>query len=91
MQVNGMDGSSPEQSIDVGASMLANYLKQTGSVDWALAMYNMGAGIYDWAKRNGYSDPRSAMPAFSDYQKQQNGYSGYGDPNYINNVLRYYQ
>lgn len=89
MQVNGMDNASPESSIDTGSSMLAQYYKQTGSVDWALAMYNMGPGILDWAKQNGYSDPRAAMPAFSQYMMQQNGYSVYGDPQYIQHVSRY--
>lgn len=90
MQVNGMNNSAPEQSIDVGSRMLSGYLKQTGNLEWSLAMYNMGPGIYTWAKNNGISDPRQAMAQFSEYQKQKNGYKIYGDPNYIDNVLRYY-
>lgn len=85
-----MDNASPEQSIDVGSKMLSGYLKQTNSLEWSLAMYNMGAGIYNWAKGRGISDPRQAMREFSAYQKQKNGYKVYGDPNYIDNVLRYY-
>lgn len=90
MQVNGMSNAAPEQSIDVGTKMLSGYLKQTGNLEWSLAMYNMGAGIYKWAQNQGIQDPRQAMREFSAYQKKKNGYRIYGDPNYIDNVLRYY-
>lgn len=90
MQVNGMNNASPEQSIEVGTRMLSSYLKQTGSIEWSLAMYNMGSGILNWAKGRGIKDPRQAMREFSAYQKKTKGYKVYGDPNYIDNVLRYY-
>lgn len=90
MQVNNMNTSSPEQSIDVGSRMLAQYFRQThGNVPWTLAMYNMGPGIYTWARQNGISDPKVAMKQFSEYMKQQNDYKDYGDVNYIDHVLRY--
>lgn len=89
MQVSGMDGASPSAIIDKGASMLASYLKQTGSVEWALAMYNMGPGIYSWAKSNGISNPRDAMVKFSAYMRSHGYPGGYGDPYYIDHVLRY--
>jgi hypothetical protein len=91
MQVNGMNDSGADASINQGTSMLASYVKKYGSVEWALAAYNMGPGIINWAKNNGYSDPRKAMAAFSTYQKQKNGYKVYGDPEYIDHVLRYYK
>lgn len=89
MQVNGMENAAPEDTIYAGARMLASYLKQTGSLEWTLAMYNMGAGIYDWAKKNGINDPREAMEKFSAYMKKKHGYKRYGDPDYIDHVLRY--
>lgn len=91
MQVNGMDNSDPSSSIDTGTKMLSSYMKQTGNnIPWSLAMYNMGPGILSWAQSQGISDPKQAMAAFSEFQQQQNGYSGYGDPNYIDHVMRYY-
>lgn len=91
MQVNGMDNSSPSDSIDSGAMMLSNYMNQTnGNKEWSLAMYNMGPGILSWAQQNNISDPKEAMQQFSTYMQQQHGYSGYGDPNYIDHVMRYY-
>lgn len=90
MQVNGMDNAAPEQSIDVGSKMLSSYLKQTNNLEWSLAMYNMGPGILKWAQGRGINDPREAMRQFSAYQKQKNGYKIYGDPQYIDHVLRYY-
>lgn len=90
MQVNGMDNASPEASIDAGTKMLAQYWKQTGgNIGWTLAMYNMGPGIYSWAKARGITDPKQAMQAFSTYQRNKLGWSGYGDPNYIDHVERY--
>lgn len=90
MQVNGMDGASPEASIMKGAQMLASYWHQTGgNLGWTLAMYNMGPGILQWARANGITDPKQAMAAFSVDMKRKFGYGVYGDPNYIDHVSRY--
>lgn len=85
-----MDNAAPEDSIDTGTKMLSNYLKKTGNLEWSLAMYNMGEGILNWSQSRGITNPREAMPKFSQYMKEKNGYKVYGDPNYIDNVLRYY-
>jgi soluble lytic murein transglycosylase-like protein len=90
MQVNGMEDSTPEASIDRGTSMLANYVKKYKSIELALAAYNMGPGVVDYMKKKGISDVRQGMASFSSYMKAKNGYKVYGDPNYIDNVLRYY-
>lgn len=89
MQVNGMNGSSVIQSIKTGAKMLGQYLSQTGgSVSESLAAYNMGSGILSYFNSHGgYSVAN--MQAFSDLEKAQNGYSVYGDPNYVQHVLQY--
>ncbi|KOS03516.1 transglycosylase SLT domain-containing protein, partial [Paenibacillus polymyxa] len=48
MQVSSLGKkTSVESSIKTGTSMFAKYLNQTGNVDVALAMYNMGPGILD--------------------------------------------
>jgi soluble lytic murein transglycosylase-like protein len=90
MQVNGMSNSSPAASIQAGSKMLGNLLKKTGgNIKEALAAYNMGEGILSFFKANGgYSVAN--MNAFSEMQKKNHGYRIYGDPYYVEHVLRYY-
>ncbi|MBX6361890.1 MAG: transglycosylase SLT domain-containing protein [Acidobacterium ailaaui] len=90
MQVNGMDKSTPRQSMEQGAKMLANYMHQYGDVELALAAYNMGPGVISFMQQNGILDPRQGMRAYSEYQKRTKGYKVYGDPDYIDHVMRYY-
>ncbi len=90
MQVNGMSNSTPEASIKKGTQMLADLLKKTnGDINKALSAYNMGPGVLNYFNKNGgYS--KENMQGFSNYQKNKNGYRIYGDPDYVNHVLRYY-
>ncbi|KAF6626939.1 C40 family peptidase [Paenibacillus sp. EKM208P] len=90
MQVSSL-GKNPtvESSIKTGTSMFAKYLNQTGNVDVALAMYNMGPGILDYFNKNGGYSVEN-MKKFSAMQKQKTGSKVYGDVNYVGNVLRYY-
>ena len=90
MQVNGMSNSSPAASIKAGSKMLGNLLKKTGgNIKEALAAYNMGEGILSFFKSNGgYSVAN--MNAFSEMQKKNHGYRIYGDPYYVEHVLKYY-
>lgn len=91
MQVNGMNDSSAAESIDRGTSMISRYVKEYGNVEYALAAYNMGPGVIKYMKKNGITDVRQGMSSFSTYMKQKNGYKVYGDPNYVDNVMRYYK
>lgn len=85
MQVN--SGATGVRSIQEGAQMLATYWNRTGhNLGWTLAMYNMGPGIYEWAKSHGINDPATAMRDFSSYMKSTHHLSGYGDVNYIDHV-----
>jgi soluble lytic murein transglycosylase-like protein len=95
MQVNGLYGKGASASIDTGSSMLGSYLKQTGGdIPTSLAMYNMGPGIKKYFDQHGgYS--LANMQAFS-RAHGGNGtgkghWHGYGDPWYVENVLRYYK
>lgn len=90
MQVNGMDNSSPQQSMDAGARMLGSYMQKYGNIEQTLAAYNMGPGVISYMQKNGIKDVRKGMQAFSDYMKRTKGYSVYGDPQYLDHVLRYY-
>jgi soluble lytic murein transglycosylase-like protein len=91
MQVNGYNGKSANESINAGTKLLSSLLKKTGGdIKLALAAYNMGAGILDFFKKNGgYSVAN--MQKFSNMQKQKHGYKIYGDPYYVEHVLRYYK
>ncbi|MDY8023377.1 NlpC/P60 family protein [Paenibacillus polymyxa] len=90
MQVSSLGkNTSVESSIKTGTSMFAKYLNQTGNVDVALAMYNMGPGILDYFNKNGGYSVEN-MKKFSALQKQKTGSKVYGDTNYVDNVLRYY-
>ncbi|MGV6936023.1 phage tail tape measure protein [Paenibacillus sp. CMM36] len=90
MQVSSLGkNTSVESSIKTGTSMFAKYLNQTGNVDIALAMYNMGPGILDYFNKNGGYSVEN-MKKFSAMQKSKTGSKVYGDVNYVGNVLRYY-
>ena len=56
----------------------------------ALQGYNFGNGYISWAIRNhgGYSEANALQ--FSQEQAAAHGWSGYGDPEYVPHVLRYY-
>lgn len=90
MQVNGMNNSTPEESIKKGTQMLADLLRKTnGDINKALSAYNMGPGVLNYFNKNGGYSVEN-MQGFSNYQKNKHGYRIYGDPDYVNHVLRYY-
>lgn len=90
--------SDPEYSINIGIQNLADCLSQAGVEDpmdierisLALQGYNFGSGYISWAIRNygGYTE-LSAIE-FSEMMAQRMGWTSYGDPKYVQHVLRYY-
>lgn len=90
MQVNGMNGATPEQSINAGAKILAELLKKSGGdVKMALGGYNMGSGIIDWfMKSGGYN--QADMQAYSDKYKKVYNSKVYGDVGYVDKVMATY-
>lgn len=88
----------PEYSIRCGVHYLSDNLdaaKAKSPVDMdriklALQGYNFGSGYISWAVKRygGYS--YSGAIEFSEKQAEKNGWDSYGDPNYVENVLRYY-
>lgn len=93
----GSKTSTPMESIVCGIQELQQVLQLAGStgpgdiadIQLALQGYNFGSGFIKWAKSNGgYSLANAA--AYSQMQARQLGWSGYGDPNYVPHVLRYY-
>lgn len=83
--------TDPEYSIEVGMNHFASVLKKAnGDIKLALQSYNFGPGFIDYAKaRGGYS--KEVAIAFSRMQAAKLGWSSYGDVNYVDHVLRYYQ
>lgn len=88
-----------EESIDFGTGLLADLLHQAGAsgpadiskISLALQSYNFGGGYLTWAvsKYGGYSKENALE--YSQLQAAAMGWSGYGDPEYVDHVLRYYQ
>lgn len=90
--------TDPEYSIDVGIKYFAYCLKEAGcksptdisKLSLALQGYNYGNGYISWAVDNygGYSEANAQE--FSDMMKQKLGTSGYGNPKYVQAVMKYY-
>lgn len=87
----------PEKSIDFGTSIIASNLQLAGAtgpgdiphISLALQGYNFGNGYISWAlARGGYSKENARE--FSVWQAGIHGWSGYGDIDYVDHVLRYY-
>lgn len=88
----------PEYSIQVGVQYYADCVKQAGcenpadirrlQLSWQ--GYNYGNGYIGWALTNygGYSLENALE--FSRQQAAAHGWSGYGDPEYVPHVQRYY-
>lgn len=81
--------TDPEVSIDVGTRYFAQVMKEAGGeVKLSLQSYNFGSGFIPYAKeRGGYS--KKVAIDFSNIMAQKNGWSRYGDVNYVDNVMRY--
>lgn len=90
--------SDPEYSIAVGIQNLAACLSQAGAdgpedidrVSLALQGYNFGSGYISWALANyGCYSELNALE-FSAMMAQRLGWHSYGDPYYVQHVMRYY-
>ena len=90
--------SDPEYSIAVGIQNLAACLSQAGAdspedierVSLALQGYNFGSGYISWALANyGCYSELNALE-FSTMMAQRLGWPSYGDPYYVQHVMRYY-
>ena len=86
-----------EYSIEVGVKTFSDCIKKANVKDssdtehiyLALQGYNYGSRYIDWAISNfgGYSKYNAQQ--FSDMKKQELNVSGYGDPSYVDHVMRY--
>ena len=91
--------TDPEYSIDVGIQNLAACLSQAGAdspedidrVSLALQGYNFGSGYIFWALANYGSYSELNALEFSAMMAQRLGWPSYGDPYYVQHVMRYYE
>lgn len=90
--------TDPEYSIAVGIQNLAACLSQAGAdgpedidrISLALQGYNFGSSYISWALANyGCYSELNALE-FSSMMAQRLGWSSYGDPYYVQHVMRYY-
>ena len=80
-----------DKSIQYGTQEFANRLKDAnGDTALALQSYNFGSGFIDYVNKNGGKMTQDLINSFSKQQASKNGWSSYGDTNYVQNVLRYY-
>ena len=99
MQVAFTSVSSTEESIRLGVAYFRECLEMArvtspediDRIKAALQGYNYGTGYITWVWRNyaGEYTPENAQ-LYSDMQKANLGWSIYGDPLYVEHVLRYY-
>lgn len=99
MQVDFTSVSTVEESIQMGVSYFRTCLEMArvtspediDHIKVALQGYNYGTGYITWVWRNydGEYTPENAQ-LFSDNQKALLGWQIYGDPQYVDHVLRYY-
>ncbi|MEE3955941.1 bifunctional lytic transglycosylase/C40 family peptidase [Peribacillus frigoritolerans] len=82
--------TDPEYSIQVGVKHFAEVMKQAkGDVNLALQSYNFGNGFIGYAlERGGYS--KEVATQFSHRMAAREGWSRYGDVNYVDHVMQYY-
>ena len=90
--------ADPEYSIQVGIQYYAYCVQEAGCTNpqdldklkLSIQGYNYGNGYISWALRNhgGYSEANALQ--FSQEQAAAHGWSGYGDPEYVPHVMRYY-
>lgn len=89
--------TDPAYSIECGVQELKEALRLaecTGPTDLAhiklaLQAYNYGPGFISWAKSHGgYSEANAVQ--YSNMMATKEGWSSYGDPQYVEHVLQYY-
>lgn len=83
-------GTTAERSIKAGAKYLSEMLdKAGGNLKKALAAYNMGEGILSYFNKHGGYSVKN-MKAFSAMMKKRLGSNVYGDPYYVDKILKNY-
>lgn len=82
----------PEKSIDVGIQHFKSvFQKAHGDIKLTLQSYNYGGGFIDYVQARGGVYTKELALSFSSYQASKLGWASYGDPSYVDHVMRYLQ
>lgn len=89
--------TDPDYSIEVGVQTFADCIKQakiknsgdTKKLSLAIQGYNYGNGYISWALSNFGEYTKANAKVFSDMMQAKLGTNGYGDPEYVDHVMRY--
>ncbi|WP_261982938.1 bifunctional lytic transglycosylase/C40 family peptidase [Listeria booriae] len=80
----------PERSIDVGIQHFKNvFQKAHGDIKLTLQSYNYGGGFIDYVLARGGAYTKELALSFSSYEASKLGWQSYGDPSYVDHVMRY--
>lgn len=83
--------SSPEASIKAGTSYFKKVMERSGgNVRLALQSYNFGIGFTDYVRQHGGRFTAALAVKFSERKAKELGWGSYGDPYYVDHVMRYY-
>ena len=83
--------NNQELSIQWGCEEFANRLNDAGgNIPLALQSYNYGKGFINYVNSHGGQMNQDLVNQFSDEQAAKLGWRGYGDKQYVQHVLRYY-
>ncbi|MED1921438.1 bifunctional lytic transglycosylase/C40 family peptidase [Bacillus velezensis] len=82
--------TDPEYSIEVGIKHFKKVFKEAGGdVRLALQSYNFGSGFIGYVKKHGGKYTKKLALDFSRLQAIKMGWKSYGDPSYVDHVMRY--
>ncbi|MCO7177132.1 lysozyme family protein [Sporolactobacillus kofuensis] len=83
--------NKPETSIRLGTEYFKKALtKSNGNISTALQSYNFGLGFSDYVKLHGGKYTPQLAQQFSKEKAKALHWTSYGDPEYVNHVMRYY-
>ncbi|GGL46021.1 lysozyme family protein [Sporolactobacillus putidus] len=83
--------NSPETSIKAGTSYFKRAMERSGgNVRLALQSYNFGIGFTDYVRQHGGKFTPTLAMKFSEWKAKELGWGRYGDPFYVDHVMRYY-
>ncbi|RYM01781.1 cell wall hydrolase [Sporolactobacillus sp. THM7-7] len=81
----------PKESIKAGTHYFKRVMdKSGGDVHLALQSYNFGIGFTNYVKQHGGQFNPGLAQRFSRLKAKELGWESYGDPNYVDRVMRYY-
>ncbi|RYL95620.1 cell wall hydrolase [Sporolactobacillus sp. THM7-4] len=83
--------NNPKTSIRAGTRYFKKAIeKSEGDVHLAVQSYNFGTGFIDYVNRHGGHFNHTLARAFSRRKARELGWDSYGDPKYVDHVMRYY-